>query len=72
MIKAEAEELEEDTKMLFAERREDIKNLVVKNLKSQLARKMEAIKEPPQNILKRFESYQTKDSSMQNSKKPSN
>lgn len=46
-----------------------LRNLVIKNFKSQLVKKIEAIKEPPINILKRFEGYFQRDGNNQASKK---
>ena len=65
-IKLEVQELEEDTKEIFEEQREDIKNLVVRSLRGQLFRKMEAIREQPQNILRRFDGYIINDSNNKN------
>lgn len=46
-----------------------LKNLVVKNFKSLLLKKIESIKEPPINILKRFDGYLQKDKQSQANKK---
>ena len=46
-----------------------MKNLVVKNFKNQLLKKIESIKEPPMNILKRFDGYLQKDKTNQANKK---
>ena len=46
-----------------------MKNLVVKNFKGLLLKKIESIKEPPINILKRFDGYFQKDKQSQANKK---
>ena len=53
-IRSEYENMEDHAMIILEQRKAELYNLVVRNLKNQLSTKMLTIKETPQNIVKRL------------------